>query len=325
MRAEALFCDAAQVAPVQRDAASRWIVEPRHQAQQRAFSRSCATDECHSLAGLNLEADVLQNPALFCVAETYSCELDASPHLFQVHGVGRIGHIILPVENLEAALGTGCGALQRPCRVGELFQRLVEHEEVGRKNQQVSQSEGRRRIHDLQGADAIHECRAGGHECSHHESTRHGCHVELHICLQTARGTAAELIDLEGLASEGMNHPDLAQALLGDGQQIALALVDIGGLVSNSNRVKSNRPDHRRQDRQRGQREWPVHANHHKKSRKKHDDRGEHCRKTLVINCLNTLRVIGDPKARVSTAPGIMELERQVLQRRVKIRAQLEQ
>ena len=55
-----------------------------------------------------------------------------------------------------------------------------------------------------------------------------------------------ELIDLEGLTPESMNHPDLAQALLRDGEQIALALMDVGGLIPNPNRIKSNCPDHRR-------------------------------------------------------------------------------
>ena len=202
---------------------------------------------------------------------------------------------------------------------------MIEHEEIRGKNQQVSQSEGCGGIHDLQRANVIHERGSGGHEGSHDQGARHGGHVELHIRLKTARGAAAELIDLEGLAPEGVNHADLTQALLRDGEQIALALVDVGGLISHPDCIVADRPDHRRQDRERGKRERPIHSHHHKKCRHQHDDRRQHGRETFIVNRLDALRIVGHAEAGVRAAAGVVELERQVLQRRVKVRAQLEQ
>ena len=179
----------------------------------------------------------------------------------------------MAVQNLEAPLRPGCGTFKRPRCVGELLKGLIKHEEIGGKNQQVAQSERRCGIHDLQRADVIHKRGSSSHEGSHDQGARHGSHVQLHVRLQAARGTAAELVHLEGLASEGMNHANLTQTLLCDGEQIALAFMDVGGLVPHANGIEADRPDHRRQNRKRSQRERPIHPHHHKKSRHQHDDR----------------------------------------------------
>ena len=82
VRAQALFCNGAQIAPVEGYRAACGIVESRHETQQSALARSRAAHKGHGLAGLNGEIDVLQNTAFLRVAKAHPCKLDASPHLF---------------------------------------------------------------------------------------------------------------------------------------------------------------------------------------------------------------------------------------------------
>ena len=180
-------------------------------------------------------------------------------------------------------------------------------------------------FNDLKRPDVIHKRRSSSHEGPNHKRTGNGCHVELHVGLKTLRRPTTKLVDLKSLTPEGMDHTNLAQPLLGDREKVAFAFVNACGLLANTLRVIPDRPHDGWQDDKRGQRERQVHLYHHHKCGEQHHHRGEHGREPFIVDRLDALRVVGHAEAGIGTAPSVVEFQRQRLQRRIKIGAQLEQ
>ena len=114
-----------------------------------------------------------------------------------------------------------------------------------------------------------------------------------------------------------MNHADLAEAFLSESEEVALPLLNGRRLPANTVGVVPDRPHHNRQDCQRRQRELPAHPHHHAERRNKCDRRRENSCKSLVVNRLNALRVVGHPEAGIRAPPGVVKLERETLHRAV--------
>ena len=180
-------------------------------------------------------------------------------------------------------------------------------------------------IDDLKRSNVIHERRSGSHQGADYERTGNGCHIELHVGLETLRGSTTKLVDLKSLTPEGMHHANLAQPLLGDREKVAFAFVNACGLLTDTLRVVADRPNDRWQDDERGQRERQVHLYHHHKCGEQHHHRGEHGRESFVVDRLDALRIVGDAKAGIGTASCVVEFQRQSLQRGIEIGTQLEQ
>ena len=72
-------------------------------------------------------------------------------------------------------------------------------------------------------------------------------------------------------------------------------------------------------------RELPVELQHDDEHADERDDRAENVGEALVVDRLDGLRIVGDAKARISRAARVVILERERLQVRVEIGAQLEE
>ncbi len=125
------------------------------------------------------------------------------------------------------------------------------------------------------------------------------------------------------LAAEGLDHADLAEAFLGDGEEVALAFLDGGGLAADAVGVEADGDDDEGEDRERAEGELPVHLEHDDERGDQHDDRGEDGDEAAVVERLHALRVVGHAEARVRAAAGVMELQRERLEVRVELRAEL--
>lgn len=175
----------------------------------------------------------------------------------------------------------------------------------------------------LEGADVVHDGGADGHERADDEGAGDGGDVELEIRLERAGCAFFELADLEVLAAEGLDHADLAEAFLGDGEEVALALLNRGRLAADAVGVEADGHDDEGEDGERAEGELPVHAEHDDEGGDKHDDRAKDGDEAAVVERLHALRVVGDAEARVRAAPGVVELQREGLEIGIEFRAEL--
>ena len=237
--------------------------------------------------------------------------------------VRGIDHVILAVEHLEASLCAGGGAFHRPRGVGEGFERLVEHEQIGAEDEQRAERE--RAGQDMQGAEVIHGGGAHDHECADDERAVHVREGEPQIRVKTLLRLQMKLAHLPFLAAEGVHHADRAQTFLRLREQGAFLFLDRGRVAANAIGEKVNRSHDRRHDGEGKQRQLPVDPDHDEKGPDQRNDGTKNVREALVVDRLDRLRIVGDAKTRIARAARVMIFQRERLQIGVKIGAQFEE
>ena len=126
--------------PIERDDARGRIVEARDETEQRALARAGAADERDDLVRRDREIDLVEHRLLVVVAEADVFEGDRGLCLRDRHRVGRVAHVVLAIEHLEATLRARGRAFHRPGGVGERLERLIKHEQVGAEDESASRA-----------------------------------------------------------------------------------------------------------------------------------------------------------------------------------------
>ena len=163
------------------------------------------------------------------------------------------------------------------------------------------------------------------HERADHERAVHVREGEPQIRLQTLLRLQMKLAHLPFLAAERVHHPNRAQTFLRLREHGALLFLNRGRFAANAIGEKVNRCDDRGNDGEGEQRQLPIDPDHHEKGADQRDDRTENVREALVVDRLDRLRIVGDPKARIARATRVVIFERERLEISVKIGAQFEQ
>src|SRR5690606_883577 len=109
------------------------IVEARYQVGERRLAGPARADERDRLAGVDGEADVVQDRRAGVVAETHALELDPTPAPGETYRLRAFDHVRLGVEILEDAVDGGERVAQHHGELGQALQREVEHAEVQQK------------------------------------------------------------------------------------------------------------------------------------------------------------------------------------------------
>jgi len=119
----------ADVHAVDRDAATRDVVEARHKRGERRLPGAGPADERDRAAGSDLEVDVLDHGSPVLVGEVDVLERDAAGAGWQRHRVRPVGDLLRLVDHLEEALAGGRGALRLADPHAEHAERQHEHVE----------------------------------------------------------------------------------------------------------------------------------------------------------------------------------------------------
>src|SRR6266852_8197215 len=118
LAAQVLEIDFADVDAVEQDLAALNVVEAEKERDERGLAGAGVADDGESLAGLDAERDVAEDPIVFAgigngaIAEPDVAKFDFAARIFEVNGVGRRRNVGGLIEELEDALGGGHGGLQ---------------------------------------------------------------------------------------------------------------------------------------------------------------------------------------------------------------------
>src|SRR5439155_26068375 len=93
----------------------------------------------------------------------------------------------------------------------------------------------------------------------------------------------------------------------------------------NPMRKEINRADDQGNNPKRDYRKLPVQSQHNNKSSDQRNDRPNDVNESLIVDCLNRLRVVRHAETGITRPPRVVIFERERLQIRVQIRAQLKQ
>ena len=177
----------------------------------------------------------------------------------------------------------------------------------------------------MQRTDVVHHGRADHHQRADHEGAVYVRQSQPQICLQTLAGLLLKLPHFKVLAPERVHHPDRAQAFLRLRENGALVFLNGCRFAANPMRKEINGANNQWNNPKRDQRKLPVQSQHDDESSDQGDDRPEDVGESLVIDCLNRLRVVRHAETGITRAPRVVILERERLQIRVQVRAQLKQ
>ena len=178
---------------------------------------------------------------------------------------------------------------------------------------------------NMQRAKVIHGRCPEDHERADHERAVYVGEGKPEIGLKTLLRLEVKLTHLPFLAPERVHHANRGQAFLGLREQGAILFLNRGRVPANAIGEKVNRSHDRRDDGQGKQRQLPVNPDHHDKSPDEGDDGTENICEAFVVDCLDRLRIVGNAKTRIARTTRVMILERERLQIRVEISAQLQQ
>ena len=281
------------------------IVEPGHQTQQGALAGARSAHESDRLTRSDGKVDSGQHGSLRIVGKGDAGKSDLALGGGDRHRVRCVLGLLRPVKNLKTALRPRCRTLESPGRVGKLLDGLVEGRQVSDKDEQITQTE--MAVKHLQGSCPVQDSGTEHHEGAHDERTPHGGKVEPEVRLQALRGEADKLIHLERLTSESLHHTDRAKSLLRRGKQVALPFLDCCRFAPDPVPVMADRPDDGREDSHRHQRQLPVHPQHDHKGTDQRDHGAENGCKTLVVDRLDRLRIVGHAEGGVAAAACVVK------------------
>jgi len=83
------------------------VIESRNQQHQRALARTGRTEDCHALAWLDLEVDVVQHGIAQLVAESDRVESHRSAEFFPKIRFGWVLDLQRGIEDLKDPRGAG--------------------------------------------------------------------------------------------------------------------------------------------------------------------------------------------------------------------------
>ena len=124
--------DVPDVVPVDQHVPVAHVVEAGHQAGDGRLAVARAADDGHGLAGLHREVEAVEDVgAVLAVPEPHVAELDPAVDLGEVDRVRLVLHLGRLVEQLEDAIGRGCGPLLHHHEEAEQPERRLHHQDVG--------------------------------------------------------------------------------------------------------------------------------------------------------------------------------------------------
>src|SRR5437870_10921458 len=177
----------------------------------------------------------------------------------------------------------------------------------------------------MQRTDIVHHRRADYHQRADHERAVHVGQCQPQVCLQALARLLVELEDLKFLAPKRVHHPDRAQSLLRLSEDSAFLFLNGCRFTPNPMGKEINGADNQRNYSERNQRKLPIQSQHDQESSDQRDDRAEDVGESLVVNRLDRLRVVRHAETGITRAPCVVVFERERLQIRVQIGAQLKQ
>ncbi len=121
---QALPGQLADVAAVHLDRTAVHIVKPHKQVNHRGFAAACGAHQSNALAGLHVQAEVLNEPLPRLVGKGDLLHPNAALRLAQGDGVRSIGELRLLLHELEHPGGAGQGVLQLGNHPGNLVKGL---------------------------------------------------------------------------------------------------------------------------------------------------------------------------------------------------------
>src|SRR5262249_18186499 len=113
------------------DSTVHWIVEPGDEAGQRRLASSRWTDDCDDLAWARLEGNVLERIDAPYVIERHVVEAHTAGGAQEAPRLGCFLDVRLRVEDVETHPQANQVVLQRPERVADRLERLIDGGDVG--------------------------------------------------------------------------------------------------------------------------------------------------------------------------------------------------
>ena len=199
---------------------------------------------------------------------------------------------------------------------------MVKHQQIRAENQKRAQCE--RTCQNMEGADVIHDCRADHHQRADYECAVHVGQSQPQVGLQTLAGLLLKLPHFKILAPERVHHADRAQAFLRLSENGALLFLNGGRLAANPMGKKIDGAHNQWNNPKRDERKLPVQSQHDDESSDQRDDRPEDVGESLIVDCLNRLRIVRHAETGIARAPRVVVFQRERLQIRVQVGAQLE-
>ena len=181
-------------------------------------------------------------------------------------------------------------------------------------------------LEHMQRADVIHGGGPDDHQRADDERAVHVRQGEPQIRVQALLRLQMKLTDLPFFAAEGVDHADRAQSFLRLGEERALLFLDRGRFAPNAvARRNKSRPRSAGTTASESSVSCQSIPTMTTKVPISVRTGAENVREALVVDRLDRLRIVGDPKARIARAARVVIFQRERLQVGVKVGAQLEQ
>ena len=311
----------ADVVAVDRHAAALRVEEPDDQVDERRLAGAGRADDRDHLAGQRLDGHTAQHGLARVVAEPRVLHADVPPPDRQVARARGVVHVERRVEDLDHAVGLCRGDLEAGRGVRDLVQRPVQPRQVGEEDDDRPGREvaAHRRVgaqvHDRGGAD---RGRRAGEELEPHAGDRLADGGADRLV-----GVAAEALGLDPLAGERLHDRDRRQRLLDDRDHLALEVQTIAAAALHPPAEGDDRQQLERHDQQREQRQRRRQLVHDQEHRDEHPDAVDHGDEGAGQQSLHAVGVVPDTRDRVADRAPRMERDRQLLQVREDVAAQV--
>ena len=243
--ADVVRAEPAHVDPIEQDLAVLEVVEAAEQPRQGRLAGSGRSHDGELLARLDAETHVVEHRLGLVVAEAHVPELDAA---FEAGGQGGrmlgLGHVLVPVEELEDALGARHGAVEHVVLLADGHDGAEEQVGVAGEEDQGSDGDGAREVLVATEPDDQRQ-RDGGQAVDERPvADLEGDRVVLLAAVLAVDRAVA--VQVAGLAAMELDHADpgeiLLQILVEPRHRVAdVAVDDAGGVPERPGRAGQDR------------------------------------------------------------------------------------
>ena len=296
---------------IDHDASGIDIVKPQQQVDERCLAAARGADQGKAHAGLGLDADVLQQPAVGHVAKVHMLKGDLALRCGKFHGIWRIGLLLARIEQRKHTARRGIRRLDLRNDVGDLVERLGVLVSIGQENLHAAHRKRRRHARDHAHAadhsdhgidDVIDKACAGVGE-------------RTHKLRALARGVELGIEGIEALLSvgaigKGVDKLLLAYVLLDMTAELPLNTLlcrkAFVGKLGNSTSCKNGK----RRDEYHHERHGQVNGEHKRERAHDGDNAGEELREALQQTVAHLVDVVDHTAHKVAVSMAVDKAER---------------
>ena len=311
----------AHVHAVDEDPASGRVVEARKQAEQGRLAGACRADDRHRLARLDAKAHVAQDRVAARVLEGGAFPRDLTPRAGRGEIAASVRDLALDVEQIEDALYTDGRALGEPPGLEHAVDGAVERGEI--RDEHDERADAQRAVEDVPRA---HPDDRGGAQRDHDvdDAPVEGLErVEPQAVGEAPLAGGHEATVLVVFSREGLDHAHGRHRPLHDRVDLALALPELArrpGDAAVEPRDDDEERGAHREGQQSQRRVEPDHDAAHSDQQHRRRHRGK---QAVHGQGLEREGVRGDAVEQVADARAPVEGERQPVQVRVQVAAQV--